>query len=339
MPADERDLRTLVGLKGRPALLLLGVLLVTVLMVLLRSLQTASPADTVPLFVAFSIIAMATAIVVLDPHEPIRVQSALFIASAGWMSTAIAHDKVATALAHHTTVHTAYGSGIALALLVLRGRLVLALVGCAATWLAVVVIGNFAPSSMIEALTPLANVAVAAVFAAIMRPTLQSLYELRIESTRRAATSAMVHAQNEERERQLTRIDLLARPMLERIARRAPLSAADRQECKLLEAELRDGLRAPNLVAPELISAARQARGRGVEVVLLDDGGLADVNAEVRAIVVDTAARELGAARDGKVTVRVLPVGRSNIATVLVGASSEDRRTEIDRSGRVRLVV
>jgi hypothetical protein len=49
--------------------------------------------------------------------------------------------------------------------------------------------------------------------------------------------------------------------------------------------------------------------------------------------VIDTAARELDAANTGSVTVRVLPLGRRVLATVLAHAPDHDRRTEIDADG------
>ena len=151
----------------------------------------------------------------------------------------------------------------------------------------------------------------------------------------RAAAEATMAAENGERDRQLARLDKVARPILERIAEGAELTAAEREQCRLLEAELRDGLRAPQLVTDELSSAARGARSRGVEVVLLDDGGFAGVPRWVRERVVEAATRELDAANTGSVTVRVLPMGRRILATVLANSDEQDRRTEIDAAGGV----
>src|SRR5690606_40103107 len=109
-------------------------------------------------------------------------------------------------------------------------------------------------------------------------------------------------------------LDKVARPILERIAGGADLDPAERRECRLLEAELRDRLRAPELATEEIGRAARVARARGVEVVLLDDGGFADVPDAVREQVVELAVAELTRAESGTVTVRVLPPGRSMLA-------------------------
>jgi hypothetical protein len=74
------------------------------------------------------------------------------------------------------------------------------------------------------------------------------------------AAEATRMAVDGERIRQLDRV---ARPILERIAKGMVLSAAEREGCRLLEAELRDGLRAPQLMTAELSVAARGARGAG----------------------------------------------------------------------------
>lgn len=181
---------------------------------------------------------------------------------------------------------------------------------------------------------PMMTVAAVSVAVAILGPTQRSLRVLRTEATMRAAAEATMAAENAERDRQLAELDKVARPMLERIAQGADLDRAEREECRLLEAELRDRLRAPELATEEIGRAARVARARGVEVVLLDDGGFAGIPHTVRRQVTELAAGELVRAENGTVTIRVLPPGRRLLATVLVGSEQDDRRTDIDREGR-----
>jgi len=66
-------------------------------------------------------------------------------------------------------------------------------------------------------------------------------------------------------------LEEFATPLLERLATGVTPTAAERTEYALAEAQLRDGLRAGVLMVPEVVAAARAARERGVEVVLLDD--------------------------------------------------------------------
>ncbi|WP_280385976.1 hypothetical protein [Nocardia wallacei] len=127
--------------------------------------------------------------------------------------------------------------------------------------------------------------------------------------------------------------------MLERIAAGDDLTGTERHESRLLEAELRDSLRAPALTTAALAAATRGARGRGVEVLLLDDGGLSEAADGLVSTVLDTAAQQLDKANAGSITVRILPPGRHVLATILVDGPSEMRRIEIDHEGIAHTLV
>lgn len=94
-------------------------------------------------------------------------------------------------------------------------------------------------------------------------------------------------------------------------------------EACLLEAELRDEIRAPFFTGTAVVDAARRARGRGVEVLLLDDRGAGDRGedkeneARLRDIIVSRAIAALDEAVAGRVVVRVCPTGRRWAATIL----------------------
>lgn len=339
MMRDDGDLSRLLSEHRSTMVTIIVVVLATDAAVVIRSVRRASLSLSVSLVAAAVLLAVATVVVVLDTGKPIHQHAAAFVASAGPIATLIANEQVTAELHAHTSVWTAYTAGSALAMLVLRGRNTLAWLGTAATWIAVVLAAGGEPTAYVQAVVPLVNVAIAAVFAAIMRPTLRSLHHLEIESTARAVKQARIDAQNAERKRQLNRLDRRARPMLERIAAAVPFLPDEREECRLLEAELRDELRAPDLSTPELLAAARAARQRGIEVMLLDDGGLKSATPLLTARVHTVATRELDNARDGQITVRILPPGRPHLATVLVNAETGNRRTEIDRTGTVTVTL
>ncbi|GAB7520212.1 hypothetical protein TSUKUMMB_50930 [Rhodococcus sp. no. 34] len=169
-------------------------------------------------------------------------------------------------------------------------------------------------------------------FAYTIRPQARVIYELREQSTQRIASASASAAILEERDAQLDRLDVLARPLLERVASGVPLTTTERQECELLEAQLRDSLRATGLQQTDVIDAVRAARNRGVEVVLLDDHGMDGANADVRDRIHSSIVRELTAITRGKVTIRILPPRRTAMATMLV--DTEDvRRIEFDHNG------
>lgn len=97
-------------------------------------------------------------------------------------------------------------------------------------------------------------------------------------------------------------------------------------EARLLEAELRDEIRAPYFTGTEVVAAARRARSRGVEVVLFDDrgdatrGGSTEYEERLRARIVERAVAALDEAGAGRVVVRACPVGRPWAATILTDA-------------------
>ena len=73
------------------------------------------------------------------------------------------------------------------------------------------------------------------------------------------------------------------------------MDSTEKLACELLEAQLRDSLRAPGFQKNHVIDAVRAARNRGVEVVLLDDHGMDGANADVRDRIHSSIVRELTA--------------------------------------------
>ncbi|MGF6886463.1 hypothetical protein ABIA39_004763 [Nocardia sp. GAS34] len=334
-PESGFDLRDLLGLRGGVAWLFLLVLELTIVLYMLGNLGAASPVRALS---ALVVMAVAGALVLMAPTDPLPLPVTAIVAGGGPVATVLTATTLNSAPARHL-VWTTFASSYVVAVLVLRRRIGAAWLSVAASAAVLVaaaaVYGVPADTVVSASIVPVGTVTAISVFSVIMRPTQRSLRMLREEAERRAAAAATMAAADGERIRQLGRLDRVARPILERIADGAVLTGAEREQCRLLEAELRDGLRAPQLVTEELSSAARGARARGVEVVLLDDGGFADAPPGVRRCVIDSAATELDAANAGSVTVRVLPPGRRVLATVLAHAPDYDRRTEIDTEGNV----
>ncbi|MEU1525675.1 hypothetical protein ABZ413_26125 [Nocardia rhamnosiphila] len=333
MPERDGDteLRALLGMRGRAGWFFLAGLATTIALHMLPTFRAVPLAQAVP---ASAAMLAGAVIVALVPGEPLpwpATGTVLLIGLAAVVSTNLNfHDGAVRGQ------WAAFAFSYVLAVLALRGRIGAAWAGAAAVaaTLAVLEIAlDVGIGSLVMPILALCAVAGTSVCALILRPTQRSLRVLHEDAAMRAAAEATMAAEHAERVRQLARLDRVARPLLERIARGAELSAAEREQCRLLEAELRDSLRAPQLVTDQLIGAARGARSRGVEVLLLDDGGFAQASAADREKVVRIAIEALAAATAGAVTVRVLPAGRRLLATVLVSAGGDDRRTDIAASG------
>lgn len=130
-------------------------------------------------------------------------------------------------------------------------------------------------------------------------------YQSRASETLTAtAARSAIRAERKARLRQNLRGAL---PLLDRIATSGgALTEAEKLEARLLEAELRDGIRGRALNHPELTKLVRALRRQGVEVQLVDDGGLEDLDAaEAQAMLAEVVSL-LAGVREGKVVVRAV---------------------------------
>jgi hypothetical protein len=117
------------------------------------------------------------------------------------------------------------------------------------------------------------------------------------------AASAADSAIRQERSQRLAATLEGVLPMLEKIAS-GNFSSDDQREATILEAELRDEIRGRMLINARLKTAVRQARSRGVEVVVLDEGGLVATSEQERDSLSDRLAQELDQVNSGRVTIR-----------------------------------
>lgn len=204
----------------------------------------------------------------------------------------------------------------------LRGRIALSWLGFAVVCAATLIWGITVEGRLDDAVFVLSRqlpvLIVGTLFAVGLRRTGDEIRRLTTEGTLRAGAEAATIATAREREERLLALGELATPMLEKLASGATITAADRLEYALAEAELRDGLRAPSLVLPDVSAAARSARRRGVEVVLLDDSDPSLLGPGDLARAASRIAALINASRGGRVTARLLPPGRGTIATIVV---------------------
>lgn len=176
-------------------------------------------------------------------------------------------------------------------------------------------------------------------------PVTGTIYRIFMRSARRREAKALLDeaaaleqigrlaSQAEARREYRTRILRQVGPILERIESGRELTCQERGECRFIEASLRDAIRGRCLATREVTEAARAARARGASVTLIDDRRT-ECDDEVSRNVLVAIRETLDRAGAGDTFVaRLLPVGRRNIATVLlVNPEGEGVRREFAMS-------
>lgn len=108
-----------------------------------------------------------------------------------------------------------------------------------------------------------------------------------------------------------------AAPLIDPVAAGDDLTEEMRVEARILEASLRDDIRAASFVETPVEAAATDARRRGVDVVLLDDSVEGSVPTKVPKAFIDEAVRVLSQTESGRVVVRLQPVSASVVGTIV----------------------
>jgi len=142
------------------------------------------------------------------------------------------------------------------------------------------------------------------VFAALIssrRASLEFLSQaLVVDSDRVAQSAARAH----------TRVRMRATlnsalPLLKLIEQKnGNMTASDNKELLLGEAGLRDQVRAPGFQDEKLLGAVLEARKKGLEVILMDDGGMDLLDAKERLQITDKLVETLDGLSAGKVVIR-----------------------------------
>ncbi|MBE7162593.1 MAG: hypothetical protein INR72_15245 [Williamsia herbipolensis] len=336
--ATPRDARALIGMHTPAARWVVGVYLACIAFALL-AVTPRTVTAIAAMIVGLAITGSATVALIAVRGDPLPRMAATAMASAPGVSCAIILAGCGRDLPAPVSGWS-HGIGtMVLAFMCVRGRTGSAWCGMA-LMLAVYVarfslLGEGPLDNIGNVLIDLGPLVMATVFSLTLRPGAKLVFDLRDAGKRRSAELAAAEATSLERDAQLRELDRLARPLLDRIAAGEHLDDDDRLACRLLEAHLRDRLRAPGLDDPAIADAARSARARGVEVVLLDDSGGPDgLDVGARARVTDAVVQALASTHSGDVRVRLLPPGRAAAASVIVRDESGVRRLDLDDSGR-----
>lgn len=278
-----------------------------------------------PMGIAVVVCVVGGRLLVASAGDPMRLPEALPVAFAGAAASAAVTSVVPAPPTANVQTAVLGMATVLLTFLCVRGRTALAWAGMAAMIAVWVAWGAWsgvgAGYGLGMSFLNIGPLIMSTFFAYTIRPLGNSIFVLRAQSTARAADAAASAAVLAARDAELDELDVLARPLLERIATGAALSQAERDACAHLEARLRDARRAPALRHAAVVDAAQRARERGVHVVMLDDGGTAGAEAPVLERLLSGVAATLDDARSGSVTVRVLPPGRRVLASILVEES------------------
>jgi hypothetical protein len=310
-------------LTGARARAFIWLYFVTVAAVAIWSLDSVrSPWPTV---VAIVIFGLTCLVLSLDTGDRLSLRSALFACASGLVMTLLVSWQVVEY--EHTQWQYAqwyFGAAVvAQFYLCLRGRAGWAWIGYAAMSAVVAVWAITTDSSSAVALIArqLPVIVTGTVFAISMRRTVDQIESLAADTSARMAAKAATEATAAERRARLAELETIATPLLRRLVEDRPPTDDERVEFALAEAELRDSVRGRSFRTPTVSDAARDARRRGVGVILLDDSGAAVPQTDL-ARVHDALVRALESAMDGTVTARLMPAGREQIATIVVDGTA-----------------
>ena len=336
---NGQDIRDLLAMKSAAAYAVAGFFVLACLVSASATLTGVSAAW--PEYAAVLALSAAVILLLRAPGDPPSARSTVLMTVSGPVAAALVFAVLPVPLAGSLQTWPLGMSVVIYTFMCVRGRTPAAWLGLALTmsvaigW-AVVTGQGFLYGLSFSAIN-IAPLLMATFFAFTIRPLAAAIFALRTQSTVRIASQAAAAAALEERDARLASLDALARPLLQRIADGPDPTDEEVLACRLLEAELRDTLRARGLVRPDLARAARSARARGVEVMMLDDRSPDALDDDVRDRIVAATARALDAAEAGAVTVRLLPPGRPVAATILLDDLGDNaHRVEYDHTGHIR---
>lgn len=303
-------------------------------MVVLAFWSIEDVANPAPTFVALIFFAGMCIAVDRDPGTVLDVETTVFVVAL-WPVIAVLVSWQLELAGGYAQWFLGAGT-VSYFFLSLRGRLWVAWLGFGALCAVTIVWGLTTHFGVATALLLVGKqvpiLIVGTLFAIGLQRTSRSIARVSAEESARAIAEATTRATIAQRDRALATLDAFATPLLNRIVEGAPLTPADRLEFAVAEAELRDGVRARGLSGPRVVEAARQARRRGVEVVLLDDSEPASVDPVDLDAVVERLSAALALAKDGRIVARLLPPGRADVATLLVESSAGSRHEVVERT-------
>ena len=220
--------------------------------------------------------------------------------------------------------------------LLMRGRPVYAWAGSAATTLAIIywVFSTGRPLFMIFTYM-LAHYFTLASWHGVAHLSTRATTQIAATQRETARLQAQQRA-DEEADRIMTSRMASVRqrvtPLLTQIADGKAPTPELRSQAYLLEAELRDEIRAPFFTGTSIVASAQAARRRGTEVILLDDSGdTTTIDDRTRANAVNYVTKLLNITQSNRVVIRLNPPRRPTLLTIV----TDDTRYRLNRQGEL----
>lgn len=203
-----------------------------------------------------------------------------------------------------------------MAVTAVRGRPIWAWVGVSALVVEAYVWGGFDAIGRVGIIGVLTLVAAATAVAKGLKNISAEADQLATTATETASSTARQLAVRAERKVRIEAALHAAQPILQRIIDlKGKLSEADKYELLLTELALRDEVYGKYLLDDGVRIAARDARRRGVEVTMVDGGGLAAANPDELTQIRETIAKSISAANSGTVAIRA-PKGENFMVSI-----------------------
>lgn len=203
-----------------------------------------------------------------------------------------------------------------LSVVAIRGRIVLALIGQAVIVVETVIWGGPNVIFSVGLLGAVQLVLAATAVSLGLRSSMAEAEKFNELATAVEAQTARQTAARLERKNRIESALRAAQPVLERIIdQRGKLSDADRYELLLTEYALRDEVQGKSLLDDGVRIAVRDARRRGVEVTIVDDGGMDSASAETGIALRSSIAKAIDSANSGTVAIRA-PKGETFMVSV-----------------------
>ncbi|MCZ4536203.1 hypothetical protein O4159_12150 [Gordonia terrae] len=220
-------------------------------------------------FAGFVLFVVAGMTILDSPGDPLPGSTTFVIAAMTVSAVAVTLFSLPSPPSHVMQTGPPMGASvIILAFVAVRGRPLAAWLasGCisviAGVWGAVSTAGAVWGLSI--TLPGYAIMIMGSLFSVMLRPMARNIYELREANERQAALDAAAAAATEVRDRRLDALDERARPVLTRMARRETFTADEVATARLLEAQLRDGIRASGRSTSRWSGTRRGGRVSGV---------------------------------------------------------------------------